>query len=74
MEPISLWTGIRFCKSAQRKGWKKVGTVSKEGTLIMPTLDKASKITKNDAKTIQDEDIQIKVPNAVTEKIERGCS
>ena len=40
----------------------------------MPTLDKASKITKNDAKTIQDEDIQIKVPNAVTEKIERGCS
>ena len=48
---------------------EKVRTVSKESTLIKSTVDKASKITKDDAKTIQDKkDVQMEDPNAATEK------
>ena len=44
-------------------------TASKEGTLIKSTVEKATEITKNDSKTIQDEkDIQIEALNVATEK------
>ena len=48
---------------------ENVRTVSKEGTLIMSTVDKAFKITKDDAKTIQDEkDVQMEVPMQLLKK------
>ena len=69
MEPISLCKGIRFCQSAQQKGYGNIKTVSKESTLIKSTVGKALKITKDDAKTIQDEkDNQMVAPNTATEK------
>ena len=45
----------------------KVGAVSKEDILINSTVEKAIKITKDDAKAIQNEkDVQMEVPNAAT--------
>ena len=48
---------------------EKIGTVSKRGKLIKSSVENATEVTKSDAITIKDEkDIQIKVPNAATEK------
>ena len=45
------------------------GTGSKKGTLIKPTVEKATEFTKDNAKTIQDEkDVQMEVLNAATGK------
>ena len=58
MEPISLCKGRRFCQSAKKK--------------VMKNDIAVTKMTKDDAKTIQDEkDVQMEVPNAATEKNER---
>ena len=51
------------------KDVEKVGTVSEEGTLIKSTVEKVIEITKDNAKTTQDEkDVLMDVPNAATEK------
>ena len=69
MKPISLCKGIRFCCSAQKKDVEKVKTISEEGTLNKSTLEKNTEITKDAAKTIQDEkNVQMEVPNAAIEK------
>ena len=53
----------------KEKDVKKVGAASEEGILIKSTVGKESEITKNDAKTIQDEkDVLIEVSKAATEK------
>ena len=68
MESMSLCKGIRFC-CFKEKNAKKAVTISKDGTLIKSTVDKAAEITKDDAKTIQDEkDVQMKVPNVAIGK------
>ena len=73
--PNDEWSSYHHVKESgsanhpKKKGVDKVGTVSKEGTLINFTVNKATKFMKDDAKTIQDEnDVQMKVPKAVTEK------
>ena len=53
----------------KEKDVEKVGAVYEESTLIKSTAEKVTEITKDDAKTVQDEkDIQMEVPNAATEK------
>ena len=52
-----------------KKDVEKVRSDSEEGTLIKFTVEKATEITKNDVKTIQDQkDVQMEVPNEATEK------
>ena len=53
----------------KEKDVKKVGTASEEDTLIKSTVEKATEVTKDNAKTIQDEKVVLmEVPNAATEK------
>ena len=69
MEPILLCKWIRFCYSAQRKGCGKGWSSFWRGYTHHVHCKKATEITKDDIKTIQDEkDIQIEVPKATTEK------
>ena len=52
-------------KQLKEKDVKKVGTASEEGTLIKSTVEKATEISKDDSKTIQNEkDAQKEAPNA----------
>ena len=52
----------------KEKDVEKVGTVFDEGTHIQSTVEKTTEITKDDAKTIQDErDVQTEVTIASTE-------
>ena len=52
-----------------QKDVEKVGATSEEDTLIKSAVEKDTEITKDDAKTIQDEkDVLIEVPKAATEK------
>ena len=54
---------------AKKEDVEKVGIVSEEVTLIKSTVVKATKNSKDDAKSIQDEeDVQREVPNSATEK------
>ena len=53
----------------KEKDVEKVGTASEEGTHIKSTVDIASKITKDNAKTIQDEkNVLIEVSTAATDR------
>ena len=53
----------------KKKDAEKVGAVSEEGIIIKSTVDMGSKITMDDAKTIQDEeDNQIEVFTASTDR------
>ena len=48
---------------------EKVEAASEEGTLIKSTVGKATEISKDDAKTIQDEkDVIIEIPKAALKK------
>ena len=67
------WNPYHYVKKSanksKEKDVEKVGKASEEGTLIKSTVDKATKIAKDDAKTIQDEkDIQMEASIAATEK------
>ena len=47
----------------------KVGIVSEQNIFIKSTVEKATEITKDDAKTMQDEkDVQMKVPMQLLKK------
>ena len=53
----------------KEKDVEKIGSASEEGTLIKSAVDIASNVTKDDAKTIQDEkDALMEIPQASTEK------
>ena len=68
------WNPYHYVKEAssvnqpKEKDVEKVGIVSEKGTLIKSSVENATAITKDDAKTIQDEkEIQMKAPNARVE-------
>ena len=46
-----------FANKLKEEDVEKIGTVFEEGTWIKSTVEKAFKITKDDAKTIQNEDV-----------------
>ena len=70
MGPIFLRKGIIFCNATSKKDMEKVGAASEEGNRIKPIVEKDNEISKDDAKTIQDEkDLLMEVPTAASERV-----
>ena len=69
------WNSYYYEKESGSAVQSKEKNVEKVGTCFEWCTFIATEITKDDVKNIQDEkDVQMEVPNAATEKIEKSCS